>query len=460
MNTNNITQELNVGDRFPLTIKRIGINGEGIGFFKHVIVFVPKAVPEDVIVCEITEVHDKFLNGRIHKLRKPSRFRNPDVPALADEVGGLEFAHINYQDQLHFKADILRESLEKYKPFAHDKYMIKPTTASVQQEKYRNKAQFPIQEIDGEIRCGLYKTGTQDLVDLTEMPTQMDLTMSAMRKIVQMVKDLGIPVFNPENKSGILSMIVIRESVEFNQLQITFITRSPKFIKERQLIERIQKEIPEVSSISQNINKEDKGAVWGDETKLLWGDEYLKEDINGYTFNFSPRAFLQLNSLQTDRLYDLVNKALEPNSRDVLLDAYCGVGTIGITMAEKVNHVYGIEIIPEAIEDAKENAKLNDIDNADYYVGSADKVYQDLLKDDIRVNAVVVDPPRTGLDTDLMKALNRNPVNKLVYVSCNPSTLAKDLVHLTDQYRVVYLQPVDMFPQTPHVETIVKMVRR
>jgi len=460
MNTNNITQELNVGDRFPLTIKRIGINGEGIGFFKHVIVFVPKAVPEDVIVCEITEVHDKFLNGRIHKLRKPSRFRNPDVPALADEVGGLEFAHINYQDQLHFKADILRESLEKYKPFAHDKYMIKPTAASVQQEKYRNKAQFPIQEIDGEIRCGLYKTGTQDLVDLTEMPTQMDLTMSAMRKIVQMVKDLGIPVFNPENKSGILSMIVIRESVEFNQLQITFITRSPKFIKERQLIERIQKEIPEVSSISQNINKEDKGAVWGDETKLLWGDEYLKEDINGYTFNFSPRAFLQLNSLQTDRLYDLVNKALEPNSRDVLLDAYCGVGTIGITMAEKVNHVYGIEIIPEAIEDAKENAKLNDIDNADYYVGSADKVYQDLLKDDIRVNAVVVDPPRTGLDTDLMKALNRNPVNKLVYVSCNPSTLAKDLVHLTDQYRVVYLQPVDMFPQTPHVETIVKMVRR
>lgn len=460
MNTNNITQELNVGDRFPLTIKRIGINGEGIGFFKHVIVFVPKAVPEDVIVCEITEVHDKFLNGRIHKLRKPSKFRNPDVPALADEVGGLEFAHINYKDQLHFKADILRESLEKYKPFAHDKYMIKPTAASVQQEKYRNKAQFPIQEIDGEIRCGLYKTGTQDLVDLTEMPTQMDLTMNAMRKIVQMVKDLGIPVFNPETKSGILSMIVIRESVEFNQLQVTFITRSPKFIKEHQLIERIQKEIPEVSSISQNINKEDKGAVWGDETKLLWGDEYLKEDINGYTFNFSPRAFLQLNSLQTDRLYDLVNKALEPNSRDVLLDAYCGVGTIGITMAEKVNHVYGIEIIPEAIDDAKENAKLNDIDNADYYVGSADKVYQDLLKDDIHVNAVVVDPPRTGLDTDLMKALNRNPVNKLVYVSCNPSTLAKDLVHLTDQYRVVYLQPVDMFPQTPHVETIVKMVRR
>ncbi|KRN99129.1 23S rRNA (uracil(1939)-C(5))-methyltransferase RlmD [Companilactobacillus kimchiensis] len=460
MNTNNITQELNVGDQFPLTIKRIGINGEGIGFFKHVIVFVPKAVPEDVIVCEITDVHERFLNGKIHKIRKPSPFRNPDVPALADEVGGLDFAHINYKDQLNFKSNILRESLDKYKPFAHDKYMIKPTAASVQQEKYRNKAQFPIQEIDGEIRCGLYKTGTQDLVDLTEMPTQMDLTMSAMRKIVQMVKDLKIPVFNPEAKSGILSMIVIRESVEFNQLQVTFITRSPKFIKERQLIERIQKEIPEVSSISQNINKEDKGAVWGDETKLLWGDEYLQEDINGYTFNFSPRAFLQLNSLQTDRLYDLVNKALEPNSRDVLLDAYCGVGTIGITMANKVKHVYGIEIIPEAIEDAKENAKLNDVENADYYVGSADKVYQELLKEDIRVNAVVVDPPRTGLDTDLMKALNRNPVNKLVYVSCNPSTLAKDLVHLTDQYRVVYLQPVDMFPQTPHVETIVKMVRR
>src|SRR5699024_8516107 len=139
----------------------------------------------------------------------------------------------------------------------YQKYMIKPTAASVQQEKYRNKAQFPIQEIDGEIRCGLYKTGTQELVDLKEMPTQMDLTMTAMRKIVQMIKDLEIPVFNPETKSGILSMIVIRESVEFNQLQVTFITRSPKFIKEHQLIERIQEEIPEVSSISQNVNKED-----------------------------------------------------------------------------------------------------------------------------------------------------------------------------------------------------------
>lgn len=456
----NITQELNVGDRFPLTIRRIGINGEGIGFFKHVIVFVPKAVPEDVIVCEVTEVHPRFLNGKIHKLRKPSHFRNPETPDLANEVGGLEFAHIKYSEQLHFKANILRESVEKYKPYAHEKYMIKPTVASVQQEKYRNKAQFPIQEIDGEIRCGLYKTGTQELVDLTEMPTQMDLTMSAMRKIVQMVKDLGIPVFNPEQKSGILSMIVIRESVEFNQLQVTFITRSPKFIKEHQLIERIQKEIPEVSSISQNINKEDKGSVWGDETKLLWGDEYLKEDINGYIFNFSPRAFLQLNSLQTDRLYDLVNEALEPNQRDVLLDAYCGVGTIGITMADKVKHVYGIEIIPEAIEDAKENAKLNDVDNADYYVGSADKVYADLLKEGKSVNAVVVDPPRTGLDDNLITALTRNPVNKLVYVSCNPSTLAKDLVRLTDKYRVIYLQPVDMFPQTPHVETIVKLVRR
>lgn len=460
MNTNNITQELKVGDRFPLTIKRIGINGEGIGFFKHVIVFVPKAVPEDVIVCEITDIHERFLNGRIHKIRKPSRFRNPDTPELANQVGGLEFAHINYKDQLHFKANILRESLDKYKPYAHDKYMIKPTVGSVQQEKYRNKAQFPIQEIDGEIRCGLYKTGTQELVDLTEMPTQMDLTMQAMRKIVQMIKDLDIPVFNPETKSGILSMIVIRESVEFNQLQVTFITRSPKFVKEHQLIERIQKEIPEVSSISQNVNKEDKGAVWGDETKLLWGDKYLQEDINGYVFNFSPRAFLQLNSLQTDKLYDLVNQALEPNSRDVLLDAYCGVGTIGITMAEKVKHVYGIEIIPEAIDDAKENAKLNDITNADYYVGSTDEIYPKLLKEGKGVNAIVVDPPRTGLDSKLLTTLTRNPVNKLVYVSCNPSTLAKDLVKLSDAYRVVYLQPVDMFPQTPHVETIVKMIRR
>ncbi|WP_125714765.1 23S rRNA (uracil(1939)-C(5))-methyltransferase RlmD [Companilactobacillus kedongensis] len=459
MNTN-ITSELKVGDRFPLTIKRIGINGEGIGFFKHVIVFVPKAVPEDVIVCEIVDLHEKFINGKIHKLRTPSPFRNPDVPELASEVGGLEFAHIKYEDQLKFKADILRESLEKYKPYAYEKYNIKPTVASVQQEKYRNKAQFPIQEVDGKILCGLYKNGTQTLVDLTEMPTQMDLTMSAMRKLVGIIKELGIPVFNPEQKSGILRMIVIRESVEFNKLQVTFITRSPKFIKERQIIEKIQAEIPEVSSISQNINTDDKGSVWGDETKLIWGDEYLQEDINGYIFNLSPRAFLQLNSLQTDKLYDLATQALNPNAEDVLLDAYCGVGTIGITLANRVKHVYGIEIIPEAIEDAKKNAEMNEIKNADYYVGSVDQVYPQLLTDDIHPNAVIVDPPRVGLDGKLIDTLLRHRPEKLVYISCNPSTLAKDLARLTNKYRVEYLQPVDMFPQTPHVETIVKLARR
>lgn len=459
MNTN-ITSELKIGDRFPLTIKRIGINGEGIGFFKHVIVFVPKAVPEDIIVCEIVDLHDNFINGKIHKIRTASPYRNPDVPDLASEVGGLEFAHIKYEDQLKFKADILRESLEKYKPYAYQNYRIKPTVPSVQQEKYRNKAQFPIQEVNGKILCGLYKNGTQELVDLTQMPTQMDLTMSAMRKIVQIIKDLEIPVFNPEKKSGILRMIVIRESVEFNKLQVTFITRSQKFLKERQIIEKIQEEIPEVSSISQNVNPDDKGSVWGDETKLIWGDQYLQEDINGYVFNLSPRAFLQLNSLQTDKLYDLATEALHPEASDILLDAYCGVGTIGITLADRVEHVYGIEIIPEAIEDAKKNAELNEVENTDYYVGSVDQVYPQLLTDNVHPNAVIVDPPRVGLDGKLIDTLLRHRPEKLVYVSCNPSTLAKDLTRLTSKYRVDYLQPVDMFPQTPHVETVVKLSRR
>ncbi|WP_129044624.1 23S rRNA (uracil(1939)-C(5))-methyltransferase RlmD [Companilactobacillus metriopterae] len=459
MNTN-IIEELNVGDRFPLTIKQIGINGEGIGYFKHAIVFVPKAVPEDVIVCEITDIHPKFLNGKIHKIRTASPYRNKDVNPLSNEVGGLEFAHINYEDQLEFKEDILRNSLERYKPHAYDRYEIRPTIASPQQERYRNKAQFPIQEINGEIRCGLYKTGTQELVDLEDMPTQMELTMKAMRKIVDIIKELELPVFNPENKSGIISMIVIRESVEFNKLQVTFITRTKKFLKERKLVELITDQIPEVSSISQNINLEDQKGVWGDETRLVWGDEYLQEDINGYTFNLSPRAFLQLNSLQTDHLYDLAEDALEPNQNDVLLDAYCGVGTIGITMADKVEKVYGIEIIPEAIEDAKKNAELNNINNTEYYAGAVDKIYPELLADGIEVNAMIVDPPRTGLEDCLIDTILDNPTEKLVYISCNPSTLAKDLTRLASKYRVQYLQPVDMFPQTPHVETIVKLEKR
>ncbi|MDO1605191.1 23S rRNA (uracil(1939)-C(5))-methyltransferase RlmD [Lactobacillus sp. YT155] len=456
----NDSTELQIGDRFPLTIKKIGINGEGIGYFKRKTTFVPGAITGEEVVCEVTEIHDTYLEATLHKIRKKSSQRTDEFQKLAEQVGGLELSHLKYPEQLKVKQNILRQALDKYRPAGYNNYQINETIGMNHPLEYRNKAQFQVRKVDGKVIAGLYKHGTQELVDLPEMPTQAPLTMNIINRLKPILEQLDIPIYNPEEKSGIIKTLVVRESHAFKNAQLTFITNSKKLPKKRELIELIQQEIPEVISISQNVNQGETSLVWGEDTQLLWGEKYLQEVINGITFNLSPRAFLQLNLQQTEKLYDIALKYLDADESSVLYDAYSGVGTIGLTLAKHVKQVYGSEIIPEAIEDAKLNAEENSIKNADYRVGTAVDVYNELMDEHIKINTLIVDPPRTGLENDLINLILNQQPDKFVYISCNPSTLAKDLRQLTKKYIVEELQPIDMFPQTPHVETVVKLKRK
>lgn len=449
-----------VGDRVPLTIRKLGVHGQGIGYFKHKVCFVPGALPQEVVVATITKVHPHYLEGAIHRLRKTSRHRVEPRDNYAGIAGGFELENLAYDQQLKFKRQVVLDALDKYKPHAYKKFDIRPTLPSPKQYGYRNKAQFQVRQIDGHVAAGLYKANSHDLVDMKDCAVQMPATTQLIRTVTQLIEDLQIPVYDETNHSGIIKTLVVREAKESGQCQLTFITNTPKLIHKHQLITQIQQQLPAVVSIMQSVNPGDTPLIWGDKMIHLAGDEYLTESLMGLDFRLSARSFLQLNPYQTETLYEEAAKALDLKSDDVLVDAYAGVGTIGLSLARRVKQVYGMETIPEAVTDANANAQLNGISNATYEGGAAEELLPKWQNGGKNFNALVVDPPRTGLDRQLIKTILQVKPAKFAYVSCDMATLARDLTQLTRAYRVEYIQPVDMIPQTPRCEAVVKLTRR
>lgn len=453
-------EPVTVGQRFPLTIKRLGINGEGIGYYKRKITFIPGALPEEVVIAEVTEVHPKFLSAKIHKIRTASPHRVAPVDEFAGIVGGFDLEHLQYAQQLTFKTDVIAQALEKFKPAGYTHYDLRPTIGMPNPTGYRNKAQFPVRMVDGRLAAGMYKLGSHDLVDLPTVSTQHPTTMKVVRVIRALIEELKIPIYDETTNSGIIKTIVARVAEATGEVQVTLVTNSKKLPNKGPLLAGIMEKLPMVTSISQNINSGKSSLIWGNETFLLAGKPFITETINGKQFQLSPRAFLQLNPAQTGRLYQEAIDALALTQADKLVDAYSGVGTLGISLAHKAGEVRGMDTIAESIDDANENARLNGVTNAKYFVGAAEDLIPQWVYDGWRPDALIVDPPRTGLDEALRDTILAVRPEKFVYISCNPSTLARDLVDLTDVYDVDYIQSIDMFPQTARVEAIVKFTRR
>ncbi|USS90626.1 23S rRNA (uracil(1939)-C(5))-methyltransferase RlmD [Fructilactobacillus carniphilus] len=450
--------QVQLHQRVTVTIKRLGINGEGVGYYRRKLIFIPGALPTEVVQADISEIKPRYLRGTLQQIDKKSQFRIAPRDAYANEVGGLELEVLDYPQQLKFKRDLVKQALSRFHPRGFEKYDVRPVIGMQDPYEYRNKAQFQIRtDEDGRIIAGLYKEGTHEVVDMETCAVQDPLTMKVMRAVVRMVEDLQIPTYDEESNTGILKTIVVRAARNTDQVQLVFITHSKKLLKQHQLIWRIAEELPEVTSIMHNVNPGTSPLIWGEQTMRLAGSPTITEKIKGLSFSLSARAFLQLNSIMTPKLYDLAGQALELASTDRLVDAYAGVGTIGLTLANQVAEVRGMETIPEAVEDANQNAATNRIENAHYFTGKAEELLPEWEQAGWYPDALVVDPPRVGLDQKLIDTILATRPRKFVYVSCNQSTLAQDLVQLTKEYTVDYLQPVDMLPQTAHVEIVVKL---
>ena len=442
-----------------ITVKRLGINGEGIGYYKKKIIFIPGALPDEVVVAKIIKDYPHYIQGELVRIKEKSPDRVDFPEGVDPEIGGLELAHLSYDKQLEFKRNNVLESLKKYHPRGYAKYKVKKTIPAPNPWHYRNKAQYQIENLHGKTKLGLFAPNSHRLIDLPKMPTQSEDTQKVEREIKALIDKLHVPIANYRRHLPGIKTVVVRQSEATKEIQVTLITIDHKIKNLMPLAKEIMK-LDHVVSVYQNETEWQNPQVWGNKTEKLLGKNQITEEILDKKFALSPRAFFQLNPVQTVNLYSEALKYLDLSPDQTLIDAYSGVGTLGILAADRVKQVIGIETIPEAVKDAEHNVKLNHIKNANYIQGSTEKILPELQNNGVPIDALIVDPPRTGLAKSLIKTILRVKPQTFVYISCNPSTLAQDLVLLSEAYDVRVIQNVDMLPQTPRCEAIAKLVLR
>lgn len=454
--------KLSVGQKINIKIKRLGINGEGIGYHQKQIIFVPRVLPGEQIVAQITKTSPTFSEATLVKLLKKSKDRITPPCNFYERCGGCQLQHLRYDKQLDFKKDLLAQALHKFKPKNYQNYELRETIGMNDPWYYRNKAQFQLRynEKNQRVESGLYEINSHNLVAIDDCLVQEKTTQKILNFVVELLNKYQVPIYDEKKNSGIVRTLMVRIGMETNEAQLVFITNSKKLPRKKEMITEINAALPEVVSIMQNVQNKKTSLIMGDETIHLWGKEAIKEKLDSLIFDLSTRAFFQLNPKQTSLLYKEAIQALDLQQGETVVDAYCGVGTIGLSVAPLAKEVRGMDTIEQAITDAKKNAKRMGYTHTHYEVGTAEELLPKWLKEGFEPDAIVVDPPRVGLDNQLLNALITYPPKKLVYVSCNVSTLARDLKVLAKTFQIDYLQSVDMFPQTARCEVVVKMQRK
>ncbi len=445
-----------------ITIKKIGINGEGIGYYKRKAVFIDGALPDEEVICEFTKEHRNYLEGKTVKIRKRSIHRVDAPCPYFGRCGGCQLQHLEYKEQLKVKKDIVLQALERYLTnYQKINIDIKDTIGMDNSYNYRNKAQMPV-AFDGEkIVTGLYEAKSNKLIHIDKCIIQDELINHVLYIVKQLLMKYHVMVYNRRYKSGELRYISVRHLETTKECQVVLVLKEKYLNNMSKIAVELMNKVPEVVSFYVNINPDiSSHEIYGKEFIHIRGNETIKAKIGDIKFTISPQSFFQLNTEQTRVLYDIIKDTAELKKTDKIIDAYCGAGTIALYLANYVNEVRGVDIAEQAIEDAKNNAKLNNIQNAYFETGNSEVVILNWFDKGYKSDVLIMDPPRTGIDDKLLSVLRNIKVKKVIYVSCNPSTLAKDLNELRKVYHIKSIQPFDMFPQTSHVESVVLLVRK
>ena len=440
-----------------LEITDLSYEAMGVAHYNGMTVFVTNALPGEVVSAKILKVKKNFAFAKIEKIKKESPDRVKIKLNQWVQTGLASLAHIKYEKQLVFKRNQVVNLLKK----AHlDNIEVGQTLASPEQTGYRNKAQVPVREVKGKLEIGFFRRHSHDLVPLTNFFTtdpEIDRVLVAVRDIL---RKNHVPAYDEIHNKGEVRYLDVRRSKATGEIMVILVCLHKDFAQLSQVVAAI-KQIPGVTSIILNHNPKKTNVILGQNDYVLSGDDHIMDQIGDLKFRISPKSFFQINSLQTPRLYNLAIEKAVLKPSDVVVDAYSGIGTIGLSVAKHVKAVRGMEVIADAVRDANANAKLNNISNAKYVTGKAEEIMPHWAKEGMKTNVVFVDPPRKGLTPEFIDATVKTGPEKVVYISCNPATIIRNLQLFREKgYDFNRIDPVDMFPQTPHVEAVTVLIKK
>lgn len=429
---------------------------EGMGVVKveSYPIFIKDVLKGEEIELKVIKANKNFGFGKCTNVLKKSRERITPPCEYYYQCGGCQIQTLSYEEQQRFKHQTVNQNMNKQ---AKLNIEIENTLGMERPSYYRNKSQIPVKKINGTIQMGFYKPRSHDLVDIKSCYIQKDLHNDIMNKVRDHLEDISI--YDEATHVGLLRHLIIRSNHDNSEVQVGFITNG-KNNPFGHIIKMLNKEFPEVTSVVQNINTEQTNVIYGNKTNILYGNSYITDELLGKKFKIRARSFYQVNHSQTERLYSKAIELADLKGTETIMDTYCGIGTIGQCAADYVKKIIGIEVIDSAVEDAKDNARLNGIGHAEYYLGKSEDVMKKLVKKGVRPDVVFVDPPRKGCHSEFLESLTEVSPEKIIYISCNPSTLQRDLKYLNREgYEVSPVTPVDLFPQTNHIEGVVLLTK-
>lgn len=450
---------LSKNKEYVVDIVDIGQGGVGIGKYEGFTVFVEGGLIQDKVKVRISKSKKNYAVGDIVEILEKSPFRVDRI--CSDDLkdcGGCQIQELDYNKQLELKTNEVKQVISRIGKL--ENVEIHETIGMQSPCRYRNKAQFPIQNINGSTAIGFYRKKSHDVIPTDMCVIQHDINDKIIKIIKTYIQAYNVSIYNEMTHTGVLRHLVTKVGFTTNEVMVVLVANGTKLPHLNELASVLQENIPGFKTLVLNINKDKTNVILGKENKVIYGNGKINDYIGDLVFEISPLSFFQVNPVQTEVLYNKALEYAELKENDTVFDIYCGIGSISLFLAQKATKVYGIEIVEDAIKDAKINAKLNNLNNVEFYVGKAEEVVPKMYSEGKTANVVVVDPPRKGCDEKVLDTIVSMKPDRVVYVSCNPSTLARDLAYLDERgYKCVEIQPVDMFPHTMHVETVAKLRR-
>ncbi|MEK3662632.1 23S rRNA (uracil(1939)-C(5))-methyltransferase RlmD [Paenibacillus sp. FSL F4-0236] len=463
---------VNKNDEVMLDIIGMTHEGEGVGRVEGFTLFVQGALPGEKVRAKVLKTKKQYGYAKLLNLVEASSARIAAPCEIYDQCGGCQLQHMDYAAQLAWKRQLVVDNLERIGKLqvsggggdaGTDQaagILVRPTLGMDEPWRYRNKAQVPIGVTEGGLVGGFYARGSHRIIDMETCLIQHEDNDDVVRKVKEIGRKRGITAYDEESGKGLLRHVVVKKAFRTGEMMVVLVTNGERIPHLDEWITEIRREIPAVTSICQNVNTKQTNVIFGDTTRTLWGNDVIYDYIGDVKFAISARSFYQVNPAQTEVLYGKTVEYAGLTGNETVIDAYCGIGTISLFLAQHAKQVYGVEIVREAIEDARANATLNGMDNVVFEVGASEDVIPNWKEKGITADVIVVDPPRKGCDSRLLETILAMKPERVVYVSCNPSTLARDLRVLEDGgYKTVEVTPVDMFPHTVHVESVALLVR-